>query len=72
MIVDVDIDRNEVRAGALTVPARMPAATRDAWLSGSWDATGLLLEEYDEVVRTAKALPYVSGFFTKADRIQKA
>jgi 3-isopropylmalate/(R)-2-methylmalate dehydratase small subunit len=70
-IVDVDVDRNEVRAGALTVPALLPASTRDAWLTGSWDATGLLLEDYDQVVRTARALPYVSGFFTKGERAQK-
>ena len=39
----------------------MPPAAREAFLDGSWDATGLLLENYDEVRAVASRLPYVSG-----------
>jgi hypothetical protein len=39
----------------------MPAAAREAFLDGSWDATGLLLERFDEVEAVAARLPYVSG-----------
>lgn len=60
--VDVDIENATVRVGGLSVPAQLPPATRDAWLTGSWDATGLLLEDYAAVEKTARALPYVSGF----------
>jgi hypothetical protein len=40
----------------------LPAAARDAFLNGSWDATGLLLENFDEVRAVAERLPYVSGW----------
>ena len=39
--------------------SRMPAAARDGFLDGSWDATGLLLERYEEVEAVAARLPYV-------------
>jgi 3-isopropylmalate/(R)-2-methylmalate dehydratase small subunit len=61
-VVDVDIENAVVRVGSLSVPAQVPPATRDAWLTGSWDATGLLLEDYGAVEKTAAALPYVAGF----------
>jgi hypothetical protein len=37
----------------------MPAAARDGFLDGSWDATGLLLDRYEEVEAVAARLPYV-------------
>lgn len=40
----------------------MPAAVRDAFLTGAWDTTGMLLERFDEVRARAAQLPYVSGF----------
>lgn len=45
-----------------TCAVQMPAHTRDAFLSGAWDTTGLLLDRYDEVRRIAARLPYVSAF----------
>ena len=40
----------------------MPDSARDALISGEWDATGLLLEHYEDVERVAARLPYVSGY----------
>ena len=40
----------------------MPAKTREAFTSGAWDTTGMLLENFEQVQATAAALPYVSGF----------
>jgi 3-isopropylmalate/(R)-2-methylmalate dehydratase small subunit len=40
----------------------VPASARDALLDGSWDATGLLLDRYDEVAAVAARLPYVRGY----------
>ena len=40
----------------------MPAAARDALVTGLWDGTGLLLEDFDQVRATADRLPYVGGF----------
>jgi 3-isopropylmalate/(R)-2-methylmalate dehydratase small subunit len=40
---------------------RLPAPAREAFLDGSWDATGLLLENYDEVRTVAARLPYATA-----------
>ena len=45
-----------------TLTLEMPAGMRDALLHGQWDATGLLLERFEQVRSTATGLPYVSGF----------
>jgi len=58
----VDLQRSQVTAGSLAVPVTMPEATRSALLTGNWDATGLLLDHYDDVERVAAKLPYVSGW----------
>jgi 3-isopropylmalate/(R)-2-methylmalate dehydratase small subunit len=60
--VAVDLDRLEVSAGAMRVAAGMPSVGREALLTGQWDATGLLLERYDEVERVRATLPYLSAF----------
>jgi 3-isopropylmalate/(R)-2-methylmalate dehydratase small subunit len=58
----LDLTSMTVAAGGLTVPATLPAAAREGFLDGSWDATGLLLEEYDEVRKVADRLPYINGW----------
>jgi len=45
-----------------TFPVSMPDHVRDAFATGAWDTTGLLLENYEQVNATAARLPYVSGF----------
>lgn len=57
--VVVDLDRMAVAAGTHTFPVTLPAAAREAFLDGSWDATGLLLERFEEVERVAARLPYL-------------
>jgi 3-isopropylmalate/(R)-2-methylmalate dehydratase small subunit len=57
--VVVDLDRMAVAAGTETFPISMPPAAREAFLDGSWDATGLLLERFEEVDRVASRLPYL-------------
>jgi 3-isopropylmalate/(R)-2-methylmalate dehydratase small subunit len=58
----VDLPAMTVSGGGVTVRATMPAAARDALVTGLWDGTGLLLADFDEVRATADALPYVGGF----------
>ncbi len=58
----VDLAGRSVRVGALSCPVALPEAVREAFLSGAWDATGLLLERFEEVEAVAKRLPYVVGF----------
>jgi 3-isopropylmalate/(R)-2-methylmalate dehydratase small subunit len=55
----VDLDAMTVKAGALSFPITLPAAAREAFLDGSWDATGLLLSDFDDVRAIAARLPYV-------------
>jgi 3-isopropylmalate/(R)-2-methylmalate dehydratase small subunit len=57
----VDLDTMRVTVGDRSFELSMPAPARDAFLDGSWDATGLLLEDYDDVRALAARLPYVTG-----------
>ena len=45
-----------------TLRASMPRAVQEALVTGIWDGTGLLLEDYDEVEAVAKRLPYITDF----------
>jgi 3-isopropylmalate/(R)-2-methylmalate dehydratase small subunit len=40
----------------------LPPNARDAFLSGAWDTTGMLLDRYEEVDAASARLPYVTGF----------
>jgi len=40
----------------------IPPNARDAFISGAWDTTGMLLDRFEEVQATAARLPYVSNF----------
>jgi 3-isopropylmalate/(R)-2-methylmalate dehydratase small subunit len=57
--VVVDLDALAVRAGAVSFAIAMPAAARDGFIDGTWDATGLLLDRYEEVEAVASRLPYM-------------
>jgi len=58
----VDINARRVEAGSIHAQAHLPDATRDALLSGAWDATSLLLDNYGQVETRAAAIPYIAGF----------
>ena len=58
----LSVDARSIETAGRTVPLGMPAAVRDSLLTGQWDATGLLLADFDEVRRVADNLPYVAGF----------
>ncbi len=44
------------------VPVSIPDAIREALLTGQWDATAMLLDDFDTVRQVAARLPYVTGF----------
>jgi hypothetical protein len=56
------LDKQTVTAGPLSIRATMPDSPRQALMSGAWDATALLLADYDDVRRVAQKLPYIAGF----------
>jgi 3-isopropylmalate/(R)-2-methylmalate dehydratase small subunit len=60
--VTVDVAALEVRAGAVVARAAMPASAREAFLSGTWDATALLTADFAVVRQAAARLPYIAGF----------
>ncbi len=51
-----------ITAGDRTVALHFPTVVRDSFLTGQWDATGLLLSEFEDVQQVASRLPYVRGF----------
>jgi len=55
------VERN-AHAGVVVARASMPASAREAFLSGTWDATALLTADYDVVRAAAARLPYIAGF----------
>jgi 3-isopropylmalate/(R)-2-methylmalate dehydratase small subunit len=60
--VCIDLERETLSFDGITRPISLPAAARDSFLAGTWDATALLLDRFEDVERTARALPYVSGY----------
>jgi 3-isopropylmalate/(R)-2-methylmalate dehydratase small subunit len=58
----VDLSTMRVTAAGQSYELSLPAAAREAFLDGSWDATGLLLENYDDVRVVAARLPYITSF----------
>jgi 3-isopropylmalate/(R)-2-methylmalate dehydratase small subunit len=58
----LDLDGLEVTAAGRAYPIALPAAARDGFLTGQWDATGLLLDRYEEVEAVGRRLPYVTEF----------
>jgi 3-isopropylmalate/(R)-2-methylmalate dehydratase small subunit len=59
--VTVDLASMKVTCGGKAYPLSLPSGARDALVNGSWDATGQLLENFDQVRAVAGRLPYVSG-----------
>jgi 3-isopropylmalate/(R)-2-methylmalate dehydratase small subunit len=57
----VDLGAMKVTASDRAFDIALPAAAREAFLDGSWDATGLLLENFDDVRAVAARLPYVTA-----------
>jgi 3-isopropylmalate/(R)-2-methylmalate dehydratase small subunit len=57
--VSVDLAALQVTAGTHAFSIGMPAAARDGFIDGTWDATGLLLDRYEDVEAVAARLPYV-------------
>ena len=58
----LDLDRFEVSCAGRTIRVGIPDGARSQLLTGSWDATGVLLEAGDAIERTARAMPYIAGY----------
>ncbi|MCX6553190.1 MAG: 3-isopropylmalate dehydratase small subunit [Acidobacteria bacterium] len=60
--VTVDLARQRVSAGTAEVAAAIPASAREAFLTGTWDATAMLTADFDVVRAAAARVPYIAGF----------
>ena len=58
----VDLESMSARAGTLEMAIQAPEAARDALITGRWDGLNLLLQDFDDVRRTAANLPYLRRF----------
>jgi 3-isopropylmalate/(R)-2-methylmalate dehydratase small subunit len=59
--LSVDLEAMRLAAAGTTYTITLPGAARDSFLDGTWDATGLLLDRFEDVEAVAARLPYVSG-----------
>ena len=55
----LDLSTMRVSAAGVDVPVTLPPAARDSFAEGTWDATGLLLDKFEEVEQVAARLPYL-------------
>jgi 3-isopropylmalate/(R)-2-methylmalate dehydratase small subunit len=66
--IEANLDTGIVTAGDLRdlrdvrIKATLPAALRDAFVTGQWNPTAMLLENFDQVRAVAGRLPYMSAF----------
>jgi 3-isopropylmalate/(R)-2-methylmalate dehydratase small subunit len=60
--VTIDVGAMFVTSAGVTAACAMPASARNAFLSGTWDATALLTADFGEVRAAAARIPYIAGF----------
>jgi 3-isopropylmalate/(R)-2-methylmalate dehydratase small subunit len=60
--VRVDLKEMLCRSGAFACTVHLPGPARDAFVSGTWDTTGMLMDRFDEVRSVAARLPYINHF----------
>jgi len=58
----VSVANQTVTLGGAKYHAAVPAGAREALTTGSWDATGALLDHFEQVRTVAQRLPYITGF----------
>jgi 3-isopropylmalate/(R)-2-methylmalate dehydratase small subunit len=58
----IDLQAGTCELEGFSCAVALPPHARDAFVTGAWDTTGLLLERYGEVDAVAAKLPYVNGF----------
>ena len=51
-----------LEAAGRQVPVGIEGSDRDALLTGTWDATGMLVDDFDVVRGVASRIPYIRGF----------
>ena len=62
--ISVDVKGRSVVHGDLQFAAGLTDGARQAFLAGTWDSAGVLMECSEDVARLADSLPYVSAWRT--------
>ena len=60
--LQIDLIEGTCEAGDFQCKVSLPPNVRDAFATGAWDTTGLLLDRYEEVNAKSARLPYVAGY----------
>ena len=60
--IAADVQSGTIIAGTLTLESALPHALRDAFLTGQWNPTAMLLDRFEQVRAVAERLPYIHGF----------
>lgn len=58
----LSLQDRSLSADDLRVEVGVDNSARDALLNGTWDATGMLLDDFDVVRGVAERVPYIRGF----------
>ena len=64
LVVSIDLEAMQLACGNWRMPVSLPPAARESFLDGTWDATGLLLDRYEQVEETMRRVPYLNGWRT--------
>jgi len=60
--ISISLTDSSVTACGRTFTAAIPASAREGLLTGTWDATGLLLDNIEQIKAVATGLPYLREF----------
>jgi 3-isopropylmalate/(R)-2-methylmalate dehydratase small subunit len=60
--IEVDVATGAITSGTVRIEGTLPTALRDAFLTGQWNPTAMLLDHFEEVRAVAGRLPYIHGF----------
>ncbi|MEO0408558.1 MAG: 3-isopropylmalate dehydratase small subunit [Cyanobacteria bacterium P01_A01_bin.135] len=60
LAVTLDLETMKAHYGSHTIPLTMSEGPRQMFLGGTWDATGQLIAQAEQIKVTATQLPYVS------------
>jgi len=61
-VLKIDLKAGLCQAQEISVAVAIPEHVRDTLMTGAWDTTGLLLDNYDQVNAVAARLPYLAEF----------
>jgi 3-isopropylmalate/(R)-2-methylmalate dehydratase small subunit len=61
-LLHIDLVAGTCEVDGFRCAVALPPNVRDAFATGAWDTTGMLLDRFEEVHATAATLPYVAGF----------